>query len=104
MTARFDLDDIQGDGAAVLDIWGQDSDHAGPPADIRIQINGKTIYKGQVSVVKNNWSGQAFPISAGVLKKGANVLEITNISDLKSIKNWYERWFMVCNATIKFKN
>ncbi|MBN2302206.1 MAG: DUF4838 domain-containing protein [Lentisphaerae bacterium] len=103
MAAQFELDDIPGDGSAVLDIFGQDSDHPKPPANIRILINGKTIYEGQVSVVKKNWSGQAFEIPPGILVKGHNELEIQNITDINAIEKWYERWFMVCDAKILFK-
>lgn len=74
----------------------------GHPTEIRVEINGKSILEGQVLMVKWNWSRQQFKIPPGLLKKGKNKVEIINAADPKSIENWYERWFMLCDAVIRF--
>ena len=101
--AEFELDAMPGDGAAKLDFLGQDCDHKVEPAEIRILVNDRKVYEGQVAAVKGNWSRQVVDIPAGVLKKGTNKIEFVNVSDLKSIENWYERWFMLSQATIRFR-
>jgi hypothetical protein len=102
MEAEFELDEVPGDGAATLDIEGQDCDHDVDTSVIRIELNGVKFFEGQVQVVKGNWSRQSFAIPAGALKKGPNKLEFRNAVDPKSIKKWHERWFMLSDAVIKF--
>jgi len=101
--AVFELDDVPGDGSATLSIEGQDSDHEVDPAEIRIDINGKSVFEGPVTVVKWMWSRQDFKIPPGVLKKGPNKIEFFNVVDPKTIKNWFERWFMLTEAVIRFE-
>jgi len=100
---EFDLEKVPGEGRAALEFWGQDCDHPVPAAGISIQLNGRGIYRGPVSFVKHNWSAQRFPIPAGLLKKGHNLLEIINVGDPKSIKKWYQRWAAICSARIEFE-
>jgi len=104
--AEFLLKTLPGDGAATLEIWGQDCDHPVAPAEIRIAINGRDIFEGQVSAVKGNWSGQTFQVPAGVLKTGTNKLEVFNVGDPASLSDkrtsWAERWFMISEAKITF--
>lgn len=102
MEAQFELDEVQGDGFAVLAIEGADCDHDGAAADVRIEINGKSIFEGQVLIVKRNWSRQNFQISAGLLQKGENKIEIINVADSESIQKWFQRWFMLSGAVIRF--
>lgn len=103
MEAHFELDEVPGDGSAALDIEGADCDHEVDTAAIRIEINGTSIFEGQVLTVKWHWSRQQLKIPPGLLKKGDNKVEIINAADPKSIKNWYERWFMLSDAVIRFK-
>ena len=103
MEAIFELSRLPGDGSAVLEVEATDCDHDVPPATIRVEINGQKIYEGQVLVVKHNWSRQSFKIPAGTLKKGENVVRFLNITDPKSVKKWYERWYMLSSATLKFQ-
>jgi len=102
--AQFELGAIPGDGAAELVMDGQDSDHRVPAAEIRVSVNDTKIYEGPVMFVKWNWSRQSFAIPAGVLRKGVNKLEIVNVGDPKSIKEWWERWVEIAQATIRFRS
>ena len=101
--AQFVLDEVPGDGEAVLDILGMDNDHDVPAAEIRIEVNGRKIFEGPVRIAKWTWSRQEFAVPAGVLRKGKNKLEVINVCDPKSIANWYERWFMLSEAVVRFK-
>lgn len=101
--AVFDLEKIEGDGTANLEILGQDCDHKVDTAEIRILVNGTKIFEGQVGMVKWNWSLQGAEIPAGVLRKGTNKVEIQNSADLKTIKKWHERWVMIAEVSIRFK-
>ena len=103
MEVDFVLDKVPGAGAAALEVWGQDSDHDVAAAEIRIEINGKTIFEGPVTVVKCNWSQQNFTIPPGILKAGGNKLRFVNTAAPDSIKKWWERWFFVASARIRFK-
>ncbi len=102
MEAHFKLDKLPGDGSAKLEIEGADCDHDVDTSEIRVEINGTSIFEGQVLTVKHNWSRQTFKIKAGLLRVGKNKVEIINACDPKSIKNWYERWFMLSDAKILF--
>ena len=102
MEAAFELSRLPGDGSAVLEVEATDCDHEVPPATIRVEINDQKIYQGQVLVVKHNWSRQSFKVPAGTLKKGENVVRFLNITDAKSVKKWYERWYMLSSATLRF--
>lgn len=102
MEAHFSLAKLPGDGGAKFEIEGADCDHDVDTSEIRIEINGTPIFEGQVLTVKHNWSRQTFQIKPGLLKVGKNKVEIINACDPKSIKNWYERWFMLSDAKILF--
>ena len=103
MEAAFELTTLPGDGSAVLDVEATDCDHEVPPATIRVEMNGQKIYEGQVLVVKHNWSRQSFRVPAGTLKKGENVVRFLNVTDAKSVEKWYERWYMLSSATLRFQ-
>ena len=102
MEAHFKLDRLPGDGSAKLEIEGADCDHEVDTSKIRIEVNGTAIFEGQVLMVKHNWSRQTIKIKPGLLKVGTNKVEIINACDPASIKNWYERWFMLSDAKILF--
>ncbi|MBM4038671.1 MAG: DUF4838 domain-containing protein [Planctomycetes bacterium] len=99
---EFELDALPGDGAARLEVEGQDCDHDVPPALIRIEVNGKKLFEGQASVVKRNWSTQSFDIPAGTLKKGINTLRIANVTPPEAVARWFHRWFMLASARVRF--
>jgi hypothetical protein len=101
MKTEFTLDAAPA-GAAVLDIEGQDSQNdLPPPAQIEITLNGKKIHAGDCGFVKRGWSRRQFPIPAGALQKGKNVLEIRNITpETKRLDGW---WFFLSEAAIKFE-
>jgi hypothetical protein len=102
MEAHFKLDKLPGDGGAKLEIEGADCDHDVDTSKIRIEVNGTPIFEGQVLMVKHNWSRQTIKIKPGLLKLGKNKVEIINACNPASIKNWYERWFMLSDAKILF--
>jgi len=103
METEFDIESVPGDGTATLEVEAQDCDHEVPPAIIRIEINGKRVYEGQVLVVKHNWSKQEFQIAKGILQAGRNTVRFTNVTDPASVKNWFERWYMLAGARIAWK-
>ncbi len=103
MEAEFDLESVPGDGTATLEVEAQDCDHDVPPAIIRVEINGKRVYEGQVLVVKHNWSKQEFSVARGILQPGRNTVRFTNVTDPASVKNWFERWYMLAGARIAWK-
>jgi len=102
MEAEFTLEEVPGSGSSILEVEGQDCDHDVPAACIRILINNQTIFEGPVSLVKKNWSRQSFSIPPGVLKKGSNTISFVNTGAPDSINNWFERWFMLSEAVIRF--
>jgi len=99
---EFEFDAVPGDGAATLELEGQDCDHDVPPAVLRIEINERKVFEGQASVVKRNWSTQSFEIAAGVLRKGINTLRIANVTPPEAVTRWFHRWFMLANARVRF--
>jgi len=103
MEAEFELNELPGDGTAVLELEGQDCDHDVPAAEIRIELNGAEVFKGPIQMVKWNWSRQSFQVPAKVLRKGKNKLEILNVGDPQSVAKWDQRWFMLSEAVVKFR-
>ncbi|GEM_PF-6117420 len=102
MEAEFTLEEVPANGSSLLEVEGQDCDHDVSAACIRILVNNQTIFEGPVSLVKKNWSRQSFPIPPGVLKKGTNTISFVNTGAPDSINNWFERWFMLSEAVIRF--
>lgn len=102
MEAEFELDELPGDGAAVLELEGQDCDHDVPAAEIRIELNGTKVFEGLIQMVKWKWSRQSFQVPPNVLRKGKNELEILNVGDPESVDKWDQRWFMLSEAVVRF--
>ncbi|MBL7044609.1 MAG: DUF4838 domain-containing protein [Pirellulaceae bacterium] len=103
MEAEFELDELPGDGAAVLELEGQDCDHDVPAAEIRIELNGTKVFEGPIQMVKWNWSRQSFQVPPNILRKGKNKLEIINVGDPQSVAKWDQRWFMLSEAVVRFR-
>jgi hypothetical protein len=107
MLVRFKLDTLPGDGRAALDIEGQDAltkwaspSMIGSKSSITIRINDHQLFTGECGLVTGNWSRQSFPVPAGVLKPGENVLEFQNIT--RSRGAFAGNWFLLSDATLTF--
>lgn len=99
MRAEFTLD-AEPKGPATLKCEGQDADKDLPPkANMLITINGKTVFEGECRFVKRGWSWDTFPIEKGVLKKGQNVIEFSNITPSARLDHY---WFMIAETQILF--
>ena len=99
MKAEFTLDKVL-IGVVILDIEGQDSQNdLPPPAQIEIFLNGKKVYSGDCGFVKRGWSRRKFPVVAGILQKGKNVLMIRNT--YMGSKRLDHYWFCLAEAVIK---
>lgn len=79
-----------------------DCNHPVAPAEIRIVLNGKTVWEGPVKFSKKTWSRREIELPADVLRPGANTLEIVNVSAPDSIANWYERWTMISQVVLRW--
>lgn len=110
MKLVFDLDSVPGDGAAKLDLEGQDavSKWAGKRqlplmTHMLIKINGHEIYKGECGFVRGNWSRRVFDIPAGILKKGKNEIMIKNIT--KDTRGPFAAcWALISDTKLRFDN
>ena len=66
--------------------------------NIRIAVNGKTLFEGPNKFVRFGWSLEKFTIPFDCLKRG-NVLTIENIEDTANTQG--PPWFMINYAVIK---
>ncbi len=103
MEAEFELDELPRDGAVVLELEGQDCDHDVAAAEIRIDLNRTKVFEGPIQMVKWNWSRQSFQLPPKVLRMGKNKLEILNVGDPQSVDKWDQRWFMLSEAVVRFR-
>jgi hypothetical protein len=60
-----------------------------PSPRIRISINGQVLFEGQNKFVSNSWSRQSFPLSAGTLRRGENVITIENLEPTDTTSMWF---------------
>lgn len=93
MRARFRIDGAPPRDAGVIEIEGQDSDKAWCPHDpMQLRVNGQTVFEGANAFVKCGWSWMRIPLPAGVLRRGANAIEIRNLANSDSRS---AHWIMV---------
>jgi len=86
----FDLDASWAQRAATLVMEAQDCDKlAVANVNIKIAINGKTVFAGRNTFRKQGWSTCSFDIPKGFLKEGKNELVIENTTRSDSrISHW----------------
>jgi len=98
-----------------LNIEGLDNEKKSK-SRIEITVNGKIIYKKAVPFSKHKWTTHSFKIPAGVLRKGKNKIEFTNITpDIVSKeekkyvefigtrkKNYKWGWIIISGISFKF--
>lgn len=94
---NFECDPFPPPGDYILHLSAQDDD-AEAPCNIRIAVNGKTIFEGPSKFMRFGWSVEKFTIPFTCLKRG-NELTIENIEDTDNSNG--PPWFMVNYAVIK---
>jgi hypothetical protein len=100
MWADFVLD-AEPAGPAVLKMEGQDADKdLAPKANVRVTINGKTVFEGPCRFVKRGWSWDSLKVEKGLLKQGKNRLELENTTPSARLDHY---WFMISEAQILFE-
>lgn len=95
--AYFNGEEVADRDDAVLELEGQDC-YSPLPRNIKIELNGKTIFDNPMENVVNNWSKQTFKIPIGILKRGENLLTITN---MKKDSRWRVGCFLIAEAVIR---
>ncbi len=99
MQAKFFVDQVPA-GEGILEIEGQDSDKSWcAPVPIQIFINEKKIFEGPNGFVKRGWSSRSFPLPAGIMKEGENVIEIRNLANSDSL---ISHWVIIHQVRIRF--
>ncbi len=94
---KFECDPFPPAGDYALHLSAQDDD-AEAVCNIRIAVNGKTLFEGPNKFVRFGWSLEKFTIPFDCLKRG-NVLTIENIEDTANTQG--PPWFMINYAVIK---
>ena len=96
--ARFKLV-APSDGSGLLRLEAQDAMLEGYSAEDRrsamrlkmaVSVNGLEVFTGDAGFPRGDWGSREFPIPPGVLRKGPNVVRITNLSGFNfwSTTNW----------------
>jgi hypothetical protein len=109
MKIVFILDQVPGNGAATLDLEGQDGvskwgseRQLNILSHMKITVNGTEIYKGECGFVRGNWSRQTFEIPAGVLKAGSNEIAVKNVTP-QTFGAFAACWVLISDAQLTFK-
>ena len=97
LTATFRLAN-EPTGDAVLRMEGQDADKDTPPAaQIAIRINGVNVFEGACGFAKHGWSWRDIAIEPGVLRRGANTIQIENVTEGRRMDHY---WFALSEAQL----
>lgn len=84
--------------AFTLEIHGQDSDKIWSAAPlIEVVVNGKTVFKDTAPFIKRGWSTLNIDLPAGLLKTGANTVELRNLA---ATDHLIAAWVMVSDIRI----
>ncbi|MBQ9774918.1 MAG: DUF4838 domain-containing protein [Lentisphaeria bacterium] len=95
-----------------LKIYGVDNEKKAP-AKMKLEVNGKVIFTGDVPWGKDDWSYANFTVPAGVLKKGDNDIVIFNTTAdtekdgyggpaFAAKRNYYWGWFAIRDVRVVF--
>ncbi len=98
MSASFFLKTEQLNARYKLVICGQDDD-SNEKCPIRIELNGNSIFEGKNPFQRFGWNVQEFEIPPGILKEGANTLDIQNTADSANIAG--PPFFMINYAVLQ---
>ena len=97
MSARLFLNEAPGMECRVV-IEGQSHDKDGAEATrIRIKLNDHILFEGRNRYVKRGWSQETYPVPAGTLRKGQNLLTIENLEDAAAP---HSMWFIVSEVKV----
>lgn len=109
MKIEFKLDEIPGDGAAILELEGQDgiSKWAHEKqfklmSRMEVSVNGKKLWDDECGFVRGNWSKRTFEIPPGVLKAGNNEITVKNTTR-QTYGAFAACWVLISDVQLKFK-
>lgn len=77
--ASFILAELPHSDKMLLEITGQDDDKSGH-ALWNVEVNGNSVVKGENPFVEYDWSSFAIKFPSSFLKKGENIITISNIT------------------------
>ncbi len=94
----------------VLEIYGVDNEKK-KLAQMKLEVNGNTVFSGNVPWAKDEWRYAKFTVPAGLLNKGENNIVIFNTTAdtdkdgyggiaFVAERNYYWGWFMIRDVRI----